>query len=88
MATTTPPSPVNITTVLHEDRLFPPPKSFSKTAWIKSMAEYKRLYDESVRQPEKFWARQAKEELVWFKPWTNGVAMEAAACQVVRRRAD
>jgi acetyl-CoA synthetase len=71
MAITTPASTVNITTVLHENRLFPPPKSFSKRAWIKSMAAYKRLYDQSVRQPEKFWARQAKEELVWFKPWSS-----------------
>jgi acetyl-CoA synthetase len=33
------------------------------------MAEYRKLYNESIHQPEKFWARQAKEELVWFKPW-------------------
>jgi acetyl-CoA synthetase len=71
MAIKTPASLVNITTVLREDRLFPPPKSFSKSAWIKSMAQYKRLYDQSVRQPEEFWARQAKEELVWFKPWSS-----------------
>jgi acetyl-CoA synthetase len=24
---------------------------------------------ESIRSPEKFWAKQAKNELVWFKPW-------------------
>jgi len=35
------------------------------------MAEYKKLYHESIHQPEKFWARQAKEELVWFKPWKS-----------------
>jgi acetyl-CoA synthetase len=69
MATTTSAPSLNITSVLQEDRVFPPPKAFAKTAWIKSMAEYKKLYQESVRQPEKFWARQAKEELVWFKPW-------------------
>jgi acetyl-CoA synthetase len=62
---------VNITSVLHEDRVFPPPKAFAKTAWIKSMAQYRKLYNESIRQPEKFWARQAKEELVWFKPWKS-----------------
>jgi len=71
MATTTSAPSVNITTVLHENRVFPPPKSFAKAAWIKSMAEYKKLYHESIRQPEKFWARQAKEELVWFKPWKS-----------------
>ena len=69
MSNTTSAPAVNITSVLHENRVFPPPKSFAKRAWIKSMAEYRKLYKESVRQPEKFWARQAREELVWFKPW-------------------
>jgi acetyl-CoA synthetase len=71
MPTTTSASSVNITTVLHENRVFQPPKPFARAAWIKSMAQYKKLYDESIRQPEKFWARQAKEELVWFKPWKS-----------------
>jgi acetyl-CoA synthetase len=69
MATTASAPSRNITSVLHENRVFPPPKAFAKAAHVKSMAEYKRLYDESVREPEKFWARQAGEELVWFKPW-------------------
>jgi acetyl-CoA synthetase len=68
MATTQSPA-VNITSVLHEDRVFPPPKSFSKKARIGSPAQYRKLYNESIRQPEKFWGRQAKEELRWFKPW-------------------
>jgi acetyl-CoA synthetase len=71
MATTTSAPSVNITSVLQEDRLFPPPKAFAKAAWVKSMAQYRKLYNESIRQPEKFWARQAKEELVWFKPWKS-----------------
>ncbi|HEY3863085.1 MAG TPA: acetate--CoA ligase [Verrucomicrobiae bacterium] len=69
-STTSAPS-VNITSVLQENRVFPPPKGFAKKARVKSMAEYKKLYNESVRQPKKFWARQAKEELVWFKPWKS-----------------
>ena len=59
----------NITSMLHEERVFPPPKSFAAQARVKSFAQYRKLYLESIRQPEKFWARQAKEELVWFKPW-------------------
>jgi acetyl-CoA synthetase len=73
MATTTSAPSVNITSVLQEDRLFPPPKAFAKAAWVKSMAQYRKLYNESIRQPEKFWARQAKEELVWFKPWKSAL---------------
>ena len=68
--TKTPSAPsVNITSMLQENRVFPPPKAFAKKAWVTSMAEYRKLYGESIKQPEKFWARQAKEELVWFKPW-------------------
>ncbi len=62
-------SGVGITTVLHEERVFPPSKSFSAQAHIKSQAEYKKLYLESIQDPEKFWAREAKRELAWFKPW-------------------
>ena len=60
-----------IESVLHENRVFHPPKEFSKNAHIKSLAKYRRLYAASIKSPEKFWAKQAKDELVWFKPWTK-----------------
>ncbi|GMV81013.1 MAG: acetyl-coenzyme A synthetase [Planctomycetota bacterium] len=47
---------------------YPPPAEFSKLARVKSMREYEKLYAESVKNPEKFWAGIAKE-LHWFKPW-------------------
>ncbi|HKQ38779.1 MAG TPA: AMP-binding protein, partial [Verrucomicrobiae bacterium] len=59
----------NITSVLNEARVFKPSKEFSKQAHIQSLAEYRKLYRESIRSPEKFWAKQARNELVWFKPW-------------------
>lgn len=59
----------NITSVLHEERVFKPSKEFSKQAHIPSLAQYKKLYKESVEKPEQFWNRQAKQELAWFKPW-------------------
>src|SRR6266566_8205120 len=61
----------NITSVLDEKRVFPPPKDFSKRAEIKSLAQYRKLYQESIRSPEKFWGRAAKNELHWFKPFTK-----------------
>ncbi|MCI0745565.1 MAG: acetate--CoA ligase [Verrucomicrobia subdivision 3 bacterium] len=61
----------NITSVLQEQRVFPPTKELSRQAHIKSLAEYRALYSESIRSPERFWARQAKTELVWFKPWSK-----------------
>ena len=62
-------SPSNFTSILQENRVFPPNKKFSASAHIKSLAQYRKLYNESIRSPEKFWAKQAKNELVWFKPW-------------------
>jgi acetyl-CoA synthetase len=60
---------VGITSVSTEKRVFKPAKSFSDRALIPSLAEYLKLYRESIRSPEKFWDKQAKAELVWFKPW-------------------
>ena len=59
----------NISSFQHETRVFPPPKAFSATAHIKSLAQYRKLYNESIKSPEKFWGKQAKEELVWFSPF-------------------
>ncbi len=61
--------PTGITSVLHEKRVFPPPKEFSRGAHIRSLAQYRKLYHESIKSPEKFWGKQAKNELLWFKPW-------------------
>ncbi len=54
----------NIESHLVEKRVFNPPRGFSSKARIKSLAQYRRMYRESIRQPAKFWAREAKE-LVW-----------------------
>jgi acetyl-CoA synthetase len=61
--------PSSITSVLTENRVFHPPKEFSKRTRITSLAQYRKLYNESIRSPDKFWASQAKQELTWFKPW-------------------
>ncbi len=58
----------DITSVLVEHRRFPPSAAFSKQAHIKSMAQYKKMYAESIKKPEVFFGRVAKE-LHWFKPW-------------------
>ncbi len=58
----------NIESVLHEERLFPPPETFSELAHIKSMHELEALRAEAASDPEAFWARMA-EELHWFKSW-------------------
>ena len=59
---------VDIETVLHEARVFPPPESFAQAAHIPSLGEYRALYDWSLRDPEGFWAQQA-EVLRWSRRW-------------------
>jgi acetyl-CoA synthetase len=58
----------NIESHLVEKRVFKPAPGFSSKARIKSLAQYRRLYRESIRQPAGFWTREAKE-LVWGAPW-------------------
>jgi acetyl-CoA synthetase len=53
-----------------ERKIFPPPKEFQKKAFVKSVNEYERLYKESIRDPEGFWAKMA-EEITWFKKWNK-----------------
>jgi acetyl-CoA synthetase len=60
----------NIESHLIEKRVFKPAKNFQRRARIRSLAEYEKMYRESIRQPEKFWAREAKD-LVWHKRWTR-----------------
>lgn len=51
-----------------EKHLYKPPSQFSRKALISSFAEYQRLYEESIRRPAQFWAREAGE-LFWRRRW-------------------
>ena len=51
------------------NRIYQPPTEFSANAHIKSLAEYRALYDQSIKDPESFWAEQAEERLSWFEKW-------------------
>jgi acetyl-CoA synthetase len=57
-----------ITSMMDEKRTFPPSKEFSSKAHIKSLAEYKKLYERSIKDPDGFWGEQA-QNLEWFKKW-------------------
>ncbi len=54
--------------MMEEKRVFPPPKEVSEKAYVKSMEEYNRIYQESIENPEKFWGKLA-EQLDWYKKW-------------------
>ena len=60
-----------IESVLHEDRLFPPAADFVKQANVSGMAAYQALCDEAAADFEGFWARLARENLLWKKPFTK-----------------
>jgi len=51
-----------------EKRIFKPPEELSKKAYIKSMDEYRKIYQRSVADPEAFWEELA-EQLDWYKKW-------------------
>jgi acetyl-CoA synthetase len=51
--------------VLNE-KAVPPPPEFSRTAHVRSLAEYRVMYDRAARDPEAFWAEQSKL-LDWFE---------------------
>jgi acetyl-CoA synthetase len=58
--------------VAEEKEIYPPSDSVKMKAFIKSMDEYKELYQRSVSDPEGFWGEQA-EQLDWFKKWDKVV---------------
>src|SRR6476659_356953 len=66
----------NIESHLIEKRVFKPSKDFAKRARIKSLDQYRRMYRESIKRPDKFWAREASE-LVWQKRWKKVLKWKA-----------
>ncbi len=61
----------NIESVLHETRAFPPSESFVKQANISGRAAYDALCKEADADYQGFWARHARENLLWHKPFTQ-----------------
>ena len=57
-----------ISSMMAENRVFPPSKEFAEKAAVKSMEEYKALYERSIADPEGFW-RELSGQLHWFKMW-------------------
>lgn len=60
---------VDITSVLHENRVFPPSADFAKAAHISSFEQYREMYRASIDDPEAFWSDLASRELAWFRKW-------------------
>ncbi|OGP57520.1 MAG: acetate--CoA ligase [Deltaproteobacteria bacterium RBG_13_61_14] len=54
-----------------EDRVFDIPKDLQKRAYIKSAAQYERMFKESRDNPDQFWGKLAEEYLTWDKKWSS-----------------
>ncbi len=57
-----------IASMMAENRVFTPSREFSETAALRSLEEYKALYNWSIKDPEGFWGKMA-EQLHWYKKW-------------------
>ena len=60
-----------IESVLVENRVFPPAPAIVAAARVSGMAAYEALCREAEQDFEGFWARQARENVVWSKPFTR-----------------
>jgi len=56
---------------LQENRIFAPPAEFVAQANVSGMAAYDKLCAEAANDYEGFWARLARENLDWHKPFTS-----------------
>jgi len=60
-----------VESILVENRVFPPSEATVKAARIQGMESYNALCAEAEKDFEGFWARLARENVVWSKPFTK-----------------
>ena len=53
-----------------KERVLSPAESFIKNSNINNK-NYQKLYNESIKNPESFWKKQAEERITWFKPFNK-----------------
>ncbi len=61
----------NIETVLQETRVFPPSPEMVRQANVPGMEAYRKLCAEAEQDLEGFWARLARDTLLWSKPFSK-----------------
>jgi len=59
--------------VYTEKRVFYPTKEFVEKARLKSMDEYKKMWERSIKDPTGFWGEMASKHIDWFKKWDGAV---------------
>ena len=55
---------------MSDDKLYPVPAAFAERANVNA-DQYAEMYRQSIDDPEKFWAEQAKKELDWLSDWNT-----------------
>ena len=83
----TPAASQELNSVLVEKRVFPPPEDFSRRAHIRSMEDYRRLWDEADEDPEAYWGARAREELYWKEPFQTVLEWKPPAREAGSSRA-
>lgn len=58
---------------VEELRIFPPTAAFQAQANISGMDAYQALCDAATADEQGFWAKLAREQLQWHKPFTKGL---------------
>ena len=56
---------------MSDPKTYPPSAEFSARAHVKSLEQYRELYDRAKADPEKFWGELATKELAWFQPFSK-----------------
>ena len=55
---------------MSDSKIYDVPASFAARGLIDETT-YQAMYQQSVDDPERFWAEQAKKFLTWSAPWTH-----------------
>ncbi|MFA5424489.1 MAG: acetate--CoA ligase [Phycisphaerae bacterium] len=61
-----------ISSLMTENRLFPPPANIQSNAYVNSPEQYQKMWDQSINNPDAFWLEQARS-LTWFKQPTKSL---------------
>ncbi len=67
----------SLSSMMQEKRVFYPLEELSRQACIKSLEEYKEIYQRSLGDPEGFWG-EAAQQLDWYKKWDKVVVEDFA----------
>jgi acetyl-CoA synthetase len=66
----------SIESTYQDAEVFLPSDAFREHAHVSSEAEYKKLYQRSIEEPEAFWEEMAETHVEWFKKWDQVMSVD------------